>query len=540
MVRKNGSVDFRKASKAEGMSGNARRGFLKGSIGFVAGAAAAQFLPHNAEAQNAAAPPMGQTLRAANTSSRPILIKDGIVLSLDRQVGDFAKSDVLIQGKKIVSVGPNLKAPADAVVVNAAGLIVMPGFIDTHHHQYETVLRSMIADGMWGGNNDRLPERHYGSVIQQVFSPVYKPDDARVSELIASLSQMNDGVTTTVDTSQIQLTPEHTDACIAGLKESGRRCLFAYGAGGPNAAARNAPELARLQKQYFSSKDQLLTLAGSLGMNPDTWKIARDLGLPLVAHCQGGQFDEAKCINSKTMGPDFEYIHCTRIGKEMFDAIRDTGGHVSIATAIEMQMGHAHPPFQECLDRGIRPSLSVDVECNMTADSFTQMREGYTWQRAMVNERVVNGEQNVPPLVTSRDVIEFATIEGAKCAHIDSQVGTLTPGKEADIILLSTGLNVTPLNNVPGAIVTLMDTSNVESVFIAGKVMKWQGKMVGVDINKVLQEANKSAEGLIARSGYTNSMFDTCCKGPLLTAAQRAAIKPEDIKSGRTTGAGGN
>jgi cytosine/adenosine deaminase-related metal-dependent hydrolase len=130
-------------------------------------------------------------------------------------------------------------------------------------------------------------------------------------------------------------------------------------------------------------------------------------------------------------------------------------------------------------------------------------------------------------------VIEFATIEGAKCTHLDSKIGTLTPGKEADIIMLTTGLNVTPLHNVPGAIVTLMDTSNVDSVFIAGKVRKWQGKLVGVDVNRILQEANKAAEGLIARANYSNSLFDTCCSGPLLSASERATLSPEQVKRGR-------
>ena len=514
-------------------SGDSRRGFLKGGVGIVAGAAAAQLLPSRVAAQQNAAG-LAERLRVANANGRPILLKDGIVLSMDRQVGDFPKADVLIQGKKIVSVGPNLAAPPQTVVVNAAGLIVMPGFVDTHHHQYETVMRSVIADSMFGGTEDRLPARHYGSVMGQTFTPVYTPEDARIAELIASLSQISDGVTTTVDTSQVQLTPEHTDGCIEGLKQSGRRCLFTYGANGQNAASRTPLELARLRKQYFSSDDQLLTLAANTSVTPEAYQMARTAGVPTVSHCQGGpNFNEPAIIKSGLMGPDHEYIHCTRISKELFDAIAATGGHVSIATAIEMQMGHAHPPFQECLDRGIRPSLSVDVECNMTADSFTQMRESFTWQRAMVNERTVQGEQNVPPLLTSRDVIEFATIEGARCAHVDSKIGTLTPGKEADIILLTTGLNVTPLNNVPGAIVTLMDTSNVDSVFIAGKVMKWQGKLVDVDVNKVLQEANKSAQGIIARAGYSNSLFDTCCPGPLLTGPQRAAIPLDQIKRGQ-------
>ena len=520
---------------AEARDRKSRRGFLSRGVGLVSGVTAAQLVPGHVEAQQTGVNAgMAQILRTAHANSRPIVLRDGIVLSMDRQVGDFMRGDVLLKGQKILSVGPKLAAPANAVMVNAAGMIVMPGFVDTHHHQYETVLRGLLADGMFGREFDRLPQRHYLSVIQQVFTPLYTPDDARLAELIASLSQISNGVTTTVDTSQVQLTPEHTDACIAGLKESGRRCLFAYGPGGQNATEKLAPELTRLRKQYFSSDDQLLTLAQNSAMDTELWKVGRSVGATIVSHCQGGNFNEPSVVASKAMGPDNEYIHCTRIAKDTFKAIADTGGKVSIAAAIEMQMGHAHPPIQECLDLGIRPSLSVDVECNMTADSFTQMRTAFCYQRALVNERIIQGEQNPPALLTCRDVIEFATYQGARCAHLDSKIGTLTPGKEADIIMLATNrINVAPLTNVPGAIVTLMDTSNVENVLIAGRIMKWQGRLVGVDVNKVISDVTKSLERLLARSGYVNNPFETCCPGPLLDGQQRSTLSLDTIKRGR-------
>ena len=181
--------------------------------------------------------------------------------------------------------------------------------------------------------------------------------------------------------------------------------------------------------------------------------------------------------------------------------IADTGGKVSIAPAIEMQMRHGMPPFQTALDHGIQPSLSVDVECNMTADMFSIMRTTFTLQRALVNERSLAGEQNLPPLVTCREVIEMATIAGAKAAHLDHKIGTLTPGKEADIIMLATDrINVFPLNNVPGTILTLMDTSNVDNVFVAGKVVKWQGKLVSVDLNRVRRN-----DRIVARRSFRPS-----------------------------------
>src|SRR5260370_42493897 len=207
-----------------------RRRFLEGGIGLVAGVAATQLLPHPAAAAPQDAGNAGLIERLRNPNGRPILLKDGIILSMDPQVGDFEKGDVLLQGKKIVSVGPNVEVPKSAVVVNAAGLIVMPGMIDTHHHQYEAILRSILADGVIQVGLPG-PKNNYASVIQGTFTPVYLPEDAHIAELLASLSQINDGVTTAGYTSQGQLTPEHTPARIPRLKGSGRRALFSYCAG---------------------------------------------------------------------------------------------------------------------------------------------------------------------------------------------------------------------------------------------------------------------------------------------------------------------
>jgi cytosine/adenosine deaminase-related metal-dependent hydrolase len=346
-------------------------------------------------------------------------------------------------------------------------------------------------------------------VIQGIFTPVYRPDDAYISELVASLNQINAGVTTTVDTSQVSHTPAHTDACIAGLKESGRRAVFAYAAGvGP--ASQFPQDLTRLRKQYFSSSDQLLTLALHAGVNADQWKLARSVGAGIVTHFISGDLQQMK--DAGALGPDVEYIHCTQIAESAWKMIADSGGRVSIAPAIEMQMRHGMPPFQAALDRGIRPSLSVDVECNMTADMFSIMRTAFTLQRALVNERAIAGEKNLPRLLTCRDTIELATIEGARTTRLDSKIGTLTPGKEADIIMLATDrINVFPMNNVPGTVVTLLDTSNVENVFIAGKVMKWQGKLVGVDLNRIRRAIETARDGVLTRAKVPRNLFDTCC-----------------------------
>jgi 5-methylthioadenosine/S-adenosylhomocysteine deaminase len=433
----------------------------------------------------------GSAIRTGGTNR--VLLKGGVVLTLDRALGDFESADVLIEGSKIAAVGRNLKA--EAQTIDASNMIVMPGFVDTHHHQYETILRSILPDGLLQG------PKSYTSDIQGIYTPVYRPEDARISELVASLNQINAGVTTGVDTSQVSHTPEHTDACIAGLREAGRRTLFAYSAGvGPG--VKYPQDIGRLRTQYFSSSDQLLTLAMGGGLDRNTWALAREVGAPIVNHVVGNTAALEAMGKAGLMKADNEYIHCTQLSKTAWKMIADTGGHVSIATAIEMQMRHGMPPIQEALDHGITPSLSVDVETNMAADLFTVMRATFLLQRALLNERMIAGEQNLPALVTSRQVLEMATIQGARDTHLDQKIGTLTPGKDADVIMLRTDtINVMPLNNAAGAVVTLMDTSNVDTVFIAGKLMKRNGQLVGVDLAKIRREVEAARLAVLTRAG---------------------------------------
>ena len=188
---------------------------------------------------------------------------------------------------------------------------------------------------------------------------------------------------------------------------------------------------------------------------------------------------------------------------EELQMIADTGGTVSIAAPVEMQMGHGMPPVQRCLDRGLRPSLSVDVETTVSTDLFAQMRSVLTLQRAQINEQRLAGGENLPPVLTSRDVMEFATIEGARATGLERKVGTLTPGKEADIILLRTDrINVLPINDPIGVVVRGMDSSNVDSVFIAGKARKRRGQLLDVDLARVKRLAYESRDYVVAKSGF--------------------------------------
>jgi cytosine/adenosine deaminase-related metal-dependent hydrolase len=188
--------------------------------------------------------------------------------------------------------------------------------------------------------------------------------------------------------------------------------------------------------------------------------------------------------------------------------IRDTGGHVSLSTQIEMAMGQGLPAIQAALDHGVRPSLSSDHGATLAQDFFSVMRSTFTLQHLQLFQRAFNGEQNLPPRLSPRDMLEFATIEGARCANLESKVGTLTPGKEADIVLLAADrISVWPLNNAHGAVVNLMNPSNVETVLIGGKVKKWRGNLVGVDVPRLLGLVAEARDRVLRRAGFQMNLL---------------------------------
>ena len=487
-----------------------RRDFLLTAAGTGAAAIGAVLLDRQpARAQGVGLPP------DTGIPGRSYVIRGGAVLSMDSGVGDFAVADVLVDGGRIAAVGPNLDAGV-ADVIEAGGMIVMPGFIDTHHHQFETALRGFLADGLLF--NDGLPhgEVNYFDFVLGKFAGVYRPEDVYISELFGSLSQLDAGVTTVLDISQIHHSPAHTDAAISGLADSGRRAVLGYFEGHGD-QARYPQDAKRIRSQYFASADQLLTMVmgGEIYLPgyDAAWQIGRQLDLPIAARVLGNfgipaQF--ARLIDQDMIGSRIIFIHMTAMPDSAWQAVAEKGAHVSIAVPIEMTMRHGMPPILKAMEMGIEPSLSTDVECTMTADFFTQMRAMMTLQRMLVNDRALAGESNLPELLTSRDVIRQATVNGAKALGLEGKVGSLTPGKEADIVLLdANAINVAPLNHVPGAVVTLMERSNVDTVIVAGKVRKWRGALLDTDLPELRRELEASRDYLFEAAGVSRDLFRT-------------------------------
>jgi len=582
------------------MSTNTRRDFLTAAAAGLAGAAlspASEAISAQVGGTRLTPGPNPQGL-IGDGRKRRILLRGGVVLTLDQRLGDFEKADVLIDGKLIANIAPNIPA-GNAEVIDCSGTIVMPGFITTHHHQYETLQRSVIADGLLQGN---WPQESYGSVVQNIWTvgritdPMnpnnviwdlgrvpYEPEDSYISQLVACLSEISEGVTTGTDTSQANHTPAHTDAAIKGLMDSGRRMVFDYSAGTnrsaegfpfefPGAMNDTTKGIGRIAKTYFSSKDQLVTLGFGGGGGPafpgadyTGWQLGRSFGALINNHSVGNPMGIVTAAADPRNGSDWSditFVHCTRWQDEpvaqigsgtsgypkptrsrAWDIVRERGAHASIAILIEMQMRHGMPPLQEALNHGILPSLSPDVDTNMTTDPFSLMRGAYSTQRALAND-LAFPESNpggipVPQLVTSRQVIEMATIAGAAANRILDKVGTLTVGKEADIVVLDArNINTWPVNNVPGTVVTMMNPRHVRDVVIAGKVVYWKGKHVGWDIERLLRQIEQARDRVLARingpakigkippgnnslsNPYRPNLLGNCChKGANTTAA---------------------
>jgi cytosine/adenosine deaminase-related metal-dependent hydrolase/ribose/xylose/arabinose/galactoside ABC-type transport system permease subunit len=436
------------------------------------------------------------------TPTTRTLIHGGTVLSLDPRLGDLVAGDVLIEGDRIVKVAPNLQN-GEARSIDARGMIVLPGFVDTHRHIWEGVLRNIGTDVPLEGRTS------YISFVLHKLAPAFRPEDAYIGNLVSALGAIDAGITTLLDWSHIQGSPAHTDAVIQALKDSGLRAVFAYGFPWWGKWEERQPSwFVRAATEHFSTKDQMLTLAlaapgpefTDFEVSRDHWKLARETGARITTHVGVGTYGQDAKVQEMgeagLLGPDTTYIHCTTLNDTEIQMIVDTGGTVSLASPVEMMMGHGMPPIQKFLDRGLAPSLSIDVETNVPADMFNQMRSILALQRALAA-----AQEKTP--VTPREVLQYATIEGAKANGLDAKTGSLTPGKQADVVMLRTDrLNVTPLNDPVTAVVTGMDTGNVDTVIIAGRVMKRGGKLLHVDWDAVRRKTIESRDYVVEKSGF--------------------------------------
>jgi cytosine/adenosine deaminase-related metal-dependent hydrolase len=436
-----------------------------------------------------------------------LLLRGGHVLTVDPELGDLPKGDVLIDGDRIAEVAP--RVDADAEVVDAGGKIVIPGFVDTHRHTWEAAIRGCAP-------NATLDD--YFVEVLDTFAPLYRPEDVYASNLAGALECVNAGITTLVDWSHINNTPEHPDAAIRALGEVGIRAQYAYGSANTSLADYwfeskiriPGDDVRRVRDTYFSSGDGLLTMALATrgpGFCIDDvvrseWTLARELGIPITVHVGMGRLAGrfgmiSQLDNLGLLGPDTTYIHCCYFSDEEWRLVADSGGTVSIAPQVETQMGHGWPPINKSIEYGLRPSLSIDVVTTVPGDMFTQIRCAFGCERARVNAIAWEANTEVPEtMLTARQMLEMATINGALVAGLGERTGSLTPGKKADVVMIdASSLNVAPVIDPVAAVTLCADVSNVDTVIVDGKVLKRGGRLVG-DVDKARRLVQASSDYL--------------------------------------------
>ncbi|ASR36695.1 amidohydrolase [Prauserella marina] len=450
--------------------------------------------------------------RSAADPGRLVLLRGATVVTMDPALGNIDGGEVLIRGARIVEVGRDLPA-ADALVADVTGGVVAPGMVDTHRHAWQAQMRRTIPDV------DDLAG-YLRSTLLHV-APAYAPDDVYIGTRLAALTALDGGITTMLDFSHNARTPAHSDAAITALADSGIRGVHASMA--PHFGDWDGQwpaDLARLRSTYVPSDDQLVTLrlaalatgdiARHVAYGPELARIAADLDIGVSLDVMFGQAASQAILSWQSqglLGEHLESIHSTALSADAWAAMRDHGVTVSLAPTSDAQIGleDAVPPVDEALAHGIRPGLSVDVEVALASDMFTQMRALLAIQRM----RAVNaayGTRRDPIRITTRDVFDFATLSGARTLRLDDRTGSITPGKQADLIVVDAeAINTMPLHDAVGTLVLGADRSNITSVWVAGQVRKWDGELVGVDVDSLRARVHDSVAAITERLPATEA-----------------------------------
>jgi cytosine/adenosine deaminase-related metal-dependent hydrolase len=424
---------------------------------------------------------------------------------MDQNVPNLAIGDVLVEGGRVAAVGSNLLA-TDAEVINAAGCIVMPGLVNAHHHMWLGAMRRLMPDV-----DDLFA---YIGVVAETLGAHYRPRDMYLSTKLTAVASLDAGITTIIDACHSSRSPEHTDAALDALDDSGIRALHMVGAAmDKKASAAHLPgDLKRLAGKWNQGVG--LVRVGLFGMfNIDWWRVARSLDMRILTEFIG---DLAK------LGPEFAepgllgshniFNHCTRVPEETWKLFEAAGVNITINPRADALFGFDDEGFayQQAIDHGLTPALGIDLDTAFGSDLFGEMHALFGQQRSAMRYRRFRGEAGVPAPISVEAVLKAATVNGARAAGLESEIGTLTPGKQADIIMVRTdGVAVFPVTNAIGTIVQAVERSDVDTVMVAGEIRKRAGKLVGVDVAKLHAEVNASRDYLLEASGYRTDLFAT-------------------------------
>ena len=433
---------------------------------------------------------------------RPVVIRNATVVTMDSQHRVLADSDVLVVDGSITGVGPGLVAPVDALEVDGANGIVMPGMVDTHRHMWQTAMRGYGAD--W--------------TLSQYFVWYYlehgrnfRPQDISAGNLLSALEALDAGVTTSVDWSHGLQTVEHADAAVDALEATPGRFVLAYGniQQGPWEWTAS-PEFRRFFTRRFDGKGDMLGFQIAFDVTGDpefperaAFKVAKDLGVTVTTHAGvWGATGDASiqlmhdngCMDDKVI-----FVHASSLSEDSYHRIAASGGHASVSTESEQSAGQGYPSSWRLRQFDIPISLSHDTTVWWSADLFTAMRTTVGADRSRQHfEAHLTGDTVTNLDLRCEEVVEWATMGGARALDLESIVGSVEVGKRADLVLLKNDFSpvMFPIVNPYGHVVMQAQRNEVHTVLVDGNVVKSEGRLVGVDLAHVRETVAQTVEYL--------------------------------------------
>ena len=427
---------------------------------------------------------------------RRTLIISAVIISMDDAIGDLPDGDVLIEGDRIVDVRPSIdlgSGAAETEIVDGTGRIVIPGLINAHMHTWQTALRGYAA-------NWTLLE--YFRRMHAGLATVFRPEDIHIATLAGALNQINQGTTTLVDWCHNNPTPDHTDAAVRGLIESGIRAAFFHGSpkpepkpGEPHFSEIPHPrrEVERLLAGPLADRDGLVTLGlailgphySTLDVAMHDFRMARELKLIASMHQGGGPARTPdgweKLIEAGLVGAGVNIVHGNDLPDDLLDRMVDLGVSFSVTPENEMIQGHGFPITGRLLKRGVRPTIGIDLESVLAGDLFSAARVALSMQRALDNAESRKASGTIPATTTIpvREALRWITTEGARMLGREDQIGSLTPGKLADLVIINASdLNLVPVHDPVSTVVMQTSLANIEAVMIGGVWKKRNGRLL--------------------------------------------------------------
>jgi 5-methylthioadenosine/S-adenosylhomocysteine deaminase len=431
---------------------------------------------------------------------RPVVLRRGLVLTMNDAHEVVRDGDVLVVGDRIAEIGRSLEVPEGTAEIDASGGIVMPGMIDTHRHMWQTALRGYGAD--W-----TLTQYFVWFYLE--WGKIFRPEDVHAGNLLSGIESLEAGVTTTVDWSHGLQTIDHADAAVDALQAVPGRFLLGYGnlQQGPWEWATSADFRSFVQRRFGSRDDMLgLQMAFDVTGDPEfperaAFEVARELGVPVTTHAGvwGATNDDGIRLMHEHgfMTPESVYVHAATLSEDSYHRIAATGGSVSVSTESEQSAGQGYPPTWELRKHAIPVSLSMDTSVWWSGDLFSAMRTTLGADRSREHlEAHAKGETVTHHHLRAEHVVEWATRGGSRALHMDDLIGSLEPGKKADVVLLKNDDSPVsfPILHPYGHVAFQAQRGDVHTVIVDGRVVKHAHRLVGVDLAGVRRAVERTVE----------------------------------------------